>query len=301
MRFCISEIAGREGKPHLAPEREWLSEWEQRRDIPVEYRELKTHLLALLGARHTEMWTQKQLADRKRLEDLKHLKHEELLARNQDLIDKFLEIAERKVSVLDDYGDEQWDALPHEVELCLKKIVQREGLIDKWNEVEHWAKKPDKFGRRRDKLRILLSQLPEEYREMDKTLTELFRDYHEFGRTQLGEQTDLDSLSGPEFEMHVAKLLRSAGYDVAGTPKTGDQGADLIAKRDGKKVIIQAKRYQVPVGNKAVQEVISAVSFYDGDEGWVVTNSTFTASAKALAQKAGIRLIDGRVLQTEQL
>jgi len=34
---------------------------------------------------------------------------------------------------------------------------------------------------------------------------------------------------------------------------------------------------------------------------WVITNSTFTASAKALAQKTGIRLIDGRALQTEQL
>jgi len=38
------------------------------------------------------------------------------------------------------------------------------------------------------------------------------------------------------------------------------------------------------------------VHFYGGDEGWVVTNSTFTPSAKALAQKSNIRLIDSKSL-----
>jgi Restriction endonuclease len=66
-------------------------------------------------------------------------------------------------------------------------------------------------------------------------------------------------------------------------PATGDQGADLIAKKNGRTIIIQAKCYQGTVGNKAVQEVISALAYYGGDEGWVVTNSFFTPSAKALA------------------
>jgi len=81
--------------------------------------------------------------------------------------------------------------------------------------------------------------------------------------------------------------------NVRGTPVTGDQGADLLANKDGKKIVIQAKRYDGAVGNKAVQEVVSAVSFYSADEGWVITNSTFTKSAKELAQKTGIHLVDG--------
>jgi len=40
-------------------------------------------------------------------------------------------------------------------------------------------------------------------------------------------------------------------------------------------------------------DVASAVQFYSADEGWVITNSTFTKSAKELAQKTGINLIDG--------
>ena len=51
------------------------------------------------------------------------------------------------------------------------------------------------------------------------------------------------------------------------------------------------------VGNKAVQEVTSAVAYYRGDEGWVITNSSFTPSAKALAQKSHIKLIDGKMLK----
>jgi len=72
---------------------------------------------------------------------------------------------------------------------------------------------------------------------------------------------------------------------------------DLIAKKNGRTYIIQAKRYQGTVGNKAVQEVIAAVSYYNGDEGWVVTNSTFTPSAVALAQ-GRVRLVDGTSLQS---
>ena len=45
-----------------------------------------------------------------------------ILERHRDLVDKFLEIAERKVSVLDEYGDENWDALAEDIDKCLVKI-----------------------------------------------------------------------------------------------------------------------------------------------------------------------------------
>ena len=44
--------------------------------------------------------------------------------------------------------------------------------------------------------------------------------------------------------------------------------------------------------------VISAVTYYRGDEGWVITTSaSFTASAKALAEKSDVKLIDGKMLK----
>ena len=41
---------------------------------------------------------------------------QEFYDRNSDLIDKFLQIAERKVSIIDDYGDENAEALRKEAQ-----------------------------------------------------------------------------------------------------------------------------------------------------------------------------------------
>jgi len=49
--------------------------------------------------------------------------------RHRELLDRFLEITERKVSVLDDYGDENWDALHQEIERLLSKTAK----VDKDN------------------------------------------------------------------------------------------------------------------------------------------------------------------------
>jgi len=48
---------------------------------------------------------------------------------------------------------------------------------------------------------------------------------------------------------------------------------------------MQAKYYTNPVGNKAIQEVVAAIPFYGANKGMVATNSPFTKSAIALAEK----------------
>jgi HJR/Mrr/RecB family endonuclease len=95
---------------------------------------------------------------------------------------------------------------------------------------------------------------------------------------------------------YAAPSLAHPARQTLGTPATGDQGADLIAKNNRRTIVIQAKGHAAPVGNSAVQEAVAAISVYNADEGWVVTNSTFTRSARALAHANSIRLIDGNVL-----
>jgi HJR/Mrr/RecB family endonuclease len=104
-------------------------------------------------------------------------------------------------------------------------------------------------------------------------------------------------MSGIDFELFISKQLKYLWYETIHTPKTGDQWADLIIKKENKTYIIQAKRYEGSVGNKAVQEVVGAVNFYWWDQWYVITNSLFTQSAKALAQKNKIILIDGHDLK----
>lgn len=94
-----------------------------------------------------------------------------------------------------------------------------------------------------------------------------------------------------EYELFCADILRSTGWQVSPTKTSGDQGADLIAIKSKRVLLIQCKLYTKPVGNKAVQEVVSALKYYGGNEGAVVTNSEFTTSAKRLANANCIKLI----------
>jgi restriction system protein len=103
-------------------------------------------------------------------------------------------------------------------------------------------------------------------------------------------------MTGEEFENYLMRILKQHGCVVSGTPKTGDQGADIIARLDKRVIVIQAKRSISPIGNRAVQEVVAALAYYDGSEGWVVTNSSFTQAARGLADRNGIRLISGAEL-----
>ncbi len=288
VRDCIGYFAAQEGRTDLVPGREYLYRWRQRSDIPEEYRKLAEDLETDFRKRANDLEKDKELQT--------VLRAEKMLADNWDLVEKFLHITERKVSVLDDYGDEQWSFLPDEVLKCLKKIDEREHLVVHWESI----KKSKGTNWERAIWSISVS-LPAEYKWMVEKLQQLFQEHHERNKWNIVEGADLQNLSGIEFETHIGKRLRIAGYEVQGTPTTGDQGADLIAQKDSRKIIIQAKRYLGTVGVKAVQEVIAAVSFYGGDEGWVVTNSCFTPSAVALAQKANIKLIDGTALRDKSI
>jgi restriction system protein len=124
-------------------------------------------------------------------------------------------------------------------------------------------------------------------------LPAVFAKYHEEQKGKKKTTEEMASLSGVDFETAVGRILLEHGWHVSATAATGDQGADIIATKGERRVIIQAKRYSGAVGNKAVQEVVGAIPFYGGTEGCVVTNSTFTPAASALAQKNNIRLIDG--------
>ena len=97
---------------------------------------------------------------------------------------------------------------------------------------------------------------------------------------------------GIAFEKKLIDLI-SAKYpsaQISPTPKTGDQGADVILVLNGIKFVIQAKKYTGVVDNAAVQEVFAAKEFYDADFGMVVTSSRYTQSASNLAGKIGIEL-----------
>ena len=106
-----------------------------------------------------------------------------------------------------------------------------------------------------------------------------------------GPVDDADIISGEHYETLCRNLLQAQGWQVDTTPVTGDQGADLIADADGRRVVIQCKFYAKPVGNKAVQEAHAAMGFHAGDWAAVVSNAAFTRSAHQLARANDVLLL----------
>lgn len=107
----------------------------------------------------------------------------------------------------------------------------------------------------------------------------------------------VDVMEGYVFEQFLKTLFFYLGYDTVVTKKSGDYGADVVMRKDGRKIVVQAKRYNKNVGSKAVQEIVVAKNHYCADEAMVVTNSYFTKQAEEIADENGVSLIDRNELK----
>jgi hypothetical protein len=120
-------------------------------------------------------------------------------------------------------------------------------------------------------------------------------DYHRYMRIE-----EVDGMDGREFERFMKIVFERHQFkDVRETPASGDQGGDLIClSPDDKITVVQAKRWEGRVGNRAIQEVLGGLLFYGAEIAYVTTTSYFTEAAKALAKKdPRISLVDREALE----
>ncbi len=109
---------------------------------------------------------------------------------------------------------------------------------------------------------------------------------------------DYDLMEGREFEYFCADLLEKRGFlEVEVTKGSGDNGVDILAEKDGVTYAIQCKRYDEPVGVKAVQEAYAGRDYYDRMVGVVMSNQYFTKNAVDMARKLKIMLWDRGYLE----
>ena len=108
---------------------------------------------------------------------------------------------------------------------------------------------------------------------------------------------DFSKLNGHQFEDYLKELFSILGYQVMRTKLSGDQGADLIIKKDDMKTVVQAKKYAGTVTNKAIQEVVASKKHYGADKAMVVTTGTFTKSAIELAKSNKVEIWDKNKLK----
>jgi len=109
-----------------------------------------------------------------------------------------------------------------------------------------------------------------------------------------------DGMDGIEFEKYLEKLFNALDYKVIRTPGSKDMGADLILRTKTKIIAVEAKRWTGTIGNSVIRSIVGGMQYHNADEGWVVTNSSFSDLAYKQAKASGIKLIDGSKLKLIQ-
>lgn len=106
------------------------------------------------------------------------------------------------------------------------------------------------------------------------------------------------SLSWQEFELLVAEAFRRKGFKVTENGGGGaDGGIDLILQKDGKKSIVQCKRWKTfSIGVPLIRELYGVMTAEEANDCVFVSSGNYTTEARLFAEEKPIWLIDGSEL-----
>lgn len=96
---------------------------------------------------------------------------------------------------------------------------------------------------------------------------------------------------GLEFEKQCYRKLEELNFKELYLTKNTDNGADIIGTHNGTKYVFQCKSHKKKQGNSCVQEVVASRALYKGNRCVVISQSSFTAQAIALAKENNCILI----------
>lgn len=161
----------------------------------------------------------------------------------------------------DDYGNVDWSFFIKELRYFVERNIKPKIDIHVSEDLENW---------------------------IIEVVNSLISDYENSSPAKV---RNLDEVSPIDFEHECADLLNQTGWTARVTQASGDQGIDVIATYGNVKAVFQVKKYSQPVGNSAVQEIIAGKAFENAHIAAVVTNATYTASAKQLANATGVFLL----------
>lgn len=108
------------------------------------------------------------------------------------------------------------------------------------------------------------------------------------------EQTTRDywlQLSGWQFEHKVADVFRHYGFCATVTRGSGDGGVDIRLRKGARKIIVQCKNHQKPIGPGVVRELFGVLVHEKADSAILVASGGYSSAAKTFARSNSIFLI----------
>jgi len=119
------------------------------------------------------------------------------------------------------------------------------------------------------------------------------KDKTKLSLTEVNNETD-----GIDFEYICSDILSSVGWESKVSKASGDNGVDVVAKKNMFIVAIQCKRYSGKVGVAAVREIHAGKTLVGATHAAVVTNSQYTPQAKKEAAGLEVKLLHHSQLET---
>ncbi|MFQ5645173.1 MAG: MFS transporter, partial [Thiogranum sp.] len=101
----------------------------------------------------------------------------------------------------------------------------------------------------------------------------------------------LYALEPSQFEEFVAGLFRAKGFQVSVVGRSGDQGVDLkLLRPDGKRAIVQCKRYRSKVGPGTARELYGALIHERAAHAFLITTAEISQSTRRWAHGKSMTL-----------
>lgn len=100
------------------------------------------------------------------------------------------------------------------------------------------------------------------------------------------------------FEHEVGMLVQAFGYEAETTQPSHDYGVDVLARNDRRRVVIQCKLYgKGRIGGDRISQLAGTRQLFEASDAICITTSRFTRQAREIAERLGIHLIDGTMLE----
>jgi len=96
---------------------------------------------------------------------------------------------------------------------------------------------------------------------------------------------------GIEFENAVERLFVDLGYKTNRTPKTGDEGVDIIANKNGEIIAIQCKAHTKKLGASVVRELYGSMMHCNANQAILATINGVTENSEQFIKGKKIRIL----------
>ncbi len=107
---------------------------------------------------------------------------------------------------------------------------------------------------------------------------------------------ELQKIDPLQFEKIISTLFKRMGYDVLLTKASRDEGIDLIITKNGKKSVVQCKRYSGTVGQPTARDLYGSMIHNHAEDAYLITTGVFSLPAQTWASGKPIHLVDGNML-----